>query len=1089
MKVERTVPVKITRPGLSGVVQRKRLFGLLDARTKSPVVWVTSPAGSGKTTLVSSYLGSRGIPCIWYQCDEGDSDPATFFYYMGLAAKNAAPRRRKPLPLLTPEYLQGMGTFARRYFEELYDLIASLDLADKGPPTSPSLKKLKGKFAIVFDNYQDVPAGSSFHDIVASGLDIVPDNIHILVISRSDPPPQMARLNANGRIGILEYDDLRFTFGESRELVRGHIPGLGENAIKTMHENTQGWAAGIILMLERIRMKGAVTGSALDAGYDRVFDYFAGEIFEKADKTIQDFLLKTSFLPTLSVPLAEKFTGTADAERILSMLNRHNYFTERLSGSGQDYQFHPLFRKFLLERSRVKYEPRELTAIQKDAALLMEEMGQIEDAARLYLDASEGQYLARMVIRHAQKLLSQGRNKTVSEWIAGIPEDQASGNPWLLYWKAMCSFPFDMRRTRQILEKTLASFKAVDDASGQYLSWARIVDTYVFELDEWKRLDECIAIFKELKREYPVFPSREIDLIASSRMLISLIMRRTDHPREIVKWSGHIFSLLKEDPSPDIQLDIMFFISIYHLWKGDYHKNAVLLESAEAQVLYHKQPPLNVIRIKLMKGIHCWITAGYGPALQTLSEGLSIAASSGIHVFDSLLWSFRAAAEMAAGRLDEAGISLKNQAEAAVVAGKSLEIFFCHINAAWFAILAADPSLAVENLEMAMDRMDKMGNPYYRALLHIGTAQVRFLQNDAGNAMTHALTAHRIGLGMKSQVIEWYSLLIQAYFLLKEGDEKKGLPPLRRALALGRRNGYAHLEFYQPSVMRFLCVVALQNEIEPEYVKELVKKLGLTPPVDIAGSALATENWPYPIKIYTLGRFEIFKDDKPLVFPGKVQKKPLEMLKAVIAFGGRNVPVDKLTDILWPDADGDLARKSFEVTLSRLRQLLGEENLIRYSAGQLDIDRLACRIDCLELEQALTEFKRSREDRAVKLCDMALGLYKGSFLPSDAELPWTTHRREMLKNGLLHMIITSGRSLEGSGRWEQAVEYYAKGIDTDELAEEIYQHLMVCYREIGNNAEAARTYRRCRDKLRDGLGIKPSAQTEAIYSSIVQKTV
>ena len=77
-------------------------------------------------------------------------------------------------------------------------------------------------------------------------------------------------------------------------LVRGHIPGLGENAIKTMHENTQGWAAGIILMLERIRMKGAVTGSALDAGYDRVFDYFAGEIFEKADKTIQDFLLKTS---------------------------------------------------------------------------------------------------------------------------------------------------------------------------------------------------------------------------------------------------------------------------------------------------------------------------------------------------------------------------------------------------------------------------------------------------------------------------------------------------------------------------------------------------------------------------------------------------------------------------------------------------------------------------------------------------------------------------------------------------------------------------------------------------------------------------
>lgn len=1079
MKAERTLSAKITRPGITKAVRRKRLFDLLDARMKKPVLWVSSPAGSGKTTLISSYLDSRGLPCIWYRCDEGDSDPATFFYYMGLAARKAAPLRKKPLPFLMPEYMAGIGTFARRYFEKLYNRIAS----SSGPGG-----RADGEFAVVLDNYQDVPAGSPFHDIIANGLDVIPGGVHVMIISRSGPPAQMARLSASGGIGLIDFSDLRFTFKESKELVRGHIPGLDEKSIKTMHENTQGWAAGIILMLENVRLKGAVTGSALNAhGYEKVFDYFAGEIFEKAAKEVQDFLLKTSLLPALNVSLAEKFTGAAHAERILSMLNRHNYFTERLSGAGQEYQFHPLFKKFLQNRSKMRYSPDELAAIRRDAALLMEQLGRIDDAARLYLDASEGEYLARMVIRYAQGLIQLGRNRTVADWIAGIPDVLSAGNPWLLYWKAMCFFPFDMPRTRDVLEKAFASFRAADDASGQYLSWARIVDTYAFELDEWKRFDDCISVFRELRKEYPVFPSTETDLAASSRMLISLILRRTDEPREIARWSGHVFDLLKEDPSPDIQMDTLFYISIYYLWKGDYHKNAVLLEEVDAKVLYHNQPPLTVIRARMMRGVHDWVTARYEPALRAFSEGLTIAGESGVHVFDSLLWSFCAAAEMAAGNMGRAGMCLKNQKTAAFATGNSLDIFFYHINAAWKAILMGNPSLAAENLERITARVDRIGNPYFQALWNIGMAQARFMEGNVHNAKAHIREAHRLGLDMKSQVIEWYSLLVEAYFLFEEGSKGKGLPLLRRALALGSRHGYAHLEFYHPRVMGLICMKALEHGIEPAYVRGLIKDLGLTPPAGVADSAPAEENWPYRVKIYTLGRFEIFKDEKPMVFSGKVQRKPLEMLKAIIAFGGTNVAAGDLADTLWPDADGDLAHKSLEVTLSRLRQLLGGDNIIRYSAGQLSIDPFLCRVDSLVLERLLAELKGPRDDKTVTLCETASGLYGGPFLPSDTDLTFTTRRREILKNAFLRMITAAGRSLERSGKWETAVEYYTKGIDTDELAEEFYQHLMVCYRQLGNNAGAVRTYHRCRSVLRDKLGIKPSGQTEAIYVAIVEQ--
>src|SRR5512136_3108018 len=102
---------KITPPKSIGIFPRKRLFKLLDEYRNSSVIWLSAPAGSGKTTLVASYLSEKKLESIWYRVDEGDGDIATFFYYMGLAAKKAVPRIRKPLPLLTSEYLLGIKTF------------------------------------------------------------------------------------------------------------------------------------------------------------------------------------------------------------------------------------------------------------------------------------------------------------------------------------------------------------------------------------------------------------------------------------------------------------------------------------------------------------------------------------------------------------------------------------------------------------------------------------------------------------------------------------------------------------------------------------------------------------------------------------------------------------------------------------------------------------------------------------------------------------------------------------------------------------------------------------------------------------------
>ena len=191
MKKRQTSINKITRPTLSGILPRKRLFHLLDETRRRPVTWISAPAGYGKTTMVASYLDSRNLPCLWYQLDERDGDAASFFYYLGLAGKKASSSKKKSLPLLTPEYFKGITAFTKGYFEELFN-------------------RLKIPFVIVFDDYHEIPDQSLLNEVMTEGLSIIPPGINIIGISRKDPPPAMVRLIARRQITIIDESRLCF---------------------------------------------------------------------------------------------------------------------------------------------------------------------------------------------------------------------------------------------------------------------------------------------------------------------------------------------------------------------------------------------------------------------------------------------------------------------------------------------------------------------------------------------------------------------------------------------------------------------------------------------------------------------------------------------------------------------------------------------------------------------------------------------------------------------------------------------------------------------------------------------------------------
>jgi len=115
----------------------------------------------------------------------------------------------------------------------------------------------------------------------------------------------------------------------------------------------------------------------------------------------------------------------------------------------------------------------------------------------------------------------------------------------------------------------------------------------------------------------------------------------------------------------------------------------------------------------------------------------------------------------------------------------------------------------------------------------------------------------------------------------------------------------------------------------------------------------ALENWPWPFRVYTLGRFAVLKDGDPMDFTGKASRKPLELLKAVIALGGEEVSKDALIDALWPELEGDHAARSFETALYRLRKLLGDETILVLKDRKLTLDERYAWIDVSAIDGLL----------------------------------------------------------------------------------------------------------------------------------------
>jgi len=1058
---------KLSAPAVGKVLPRTRLFRKLDEARKHPIVWIAAPPGAGKTTLVASYLQKRRLRSLWYQLDAGDNDLATFFHYLGLAAGKMAPRRRVPLPALTPEYRSNVLTFARRYFESLYGRL---------PPRT----------VLVFDNYQEVAEDAEVHAVLREGVAALPGGLHIVVISRGQPPPAFARTRAHGEVALLDGDSVRLTLEESVRLAALRSRSAPARAlIQRLHEHTQGWTAGLLLLLEQADPEQARAPARAGPGqtHQVLFDYFMGEVFAKSDAATQEVLLKTALFPRMTVAMAEKLTGRSESARILAELNRKNYFIVKHAHSAPMYQYHPLFQEFLLARGRQTFTPVELAQLQHRAAVILEKSGNTEDAAALYRAATDWASLTRTILAHAPALLTQGRHAILEQWLSWLPATLIGETPWLLYWRGMGRMPFTLDKSRADLERAFRLFDDQPDATGSFLSWAGAVVTYVHEWNDFKPLDQWLTAFDRLHARYPRFPSKEVEVRATAALFGALICRQPQHP-DIAAWAQRSEMLLHSDLNLDQRIMTVTNLMHYHVWTWNFDKVAQLIAATKPLLARPTVSSLTRIMWYVFECSYHWLLMRYDAARASLNAGLEEVRASGIQLYENTLPAQGIYISLRTGDLTAAAAYLEQMA-ACLDHNRLLDLAHYYHLSGHTALQRGDLAQALEHAQESVRIVIRTGVPFSQALGRLTLARVLMALKHDDQAAAELAQARRLAEGMRSKLLLCCCAFNEAQCAFAQGDEGAGFSALRTALALNRDYGVMPDLWHPPALSR-LCVKALEAGIEVEAVRRLIRQCRLTPDASVQD----LEHWPWPVKIHTFGTFALEIDGKPVAATrrGGVGR-PLALLRALIALGGQAVSQTALTEALWPEAEGDAARRTFDTTLHRLRKLL-PENALMLEDGKLQLNTHTVWTDARALGRELQRLEPALQGGAVltpaqlsAYSQSVLRLYRGPFLPEE-DAPWALAPREQWQQRMLQLLRRLGRYCEDQGTPEAALVYYEQGITLDPCIEEFYQRLMRLYQRLGRQAEALAAYARCRKTLHALLQITPSAATEKLYQEL-----
>ena len=1061
---------KTTSPALSMVLNRERLFRKLDEGSTRKAVWIFGPPGSGKTTLMASFIEARKRLSLWYQLDANDADIASFYYYLRQSVMQLKPGSDQPLPEM-PANVEDWKYYSQQMFRAVFN-------------------RVNEPLMIVFDNYESVPPHSDIHQIFRQVIDEVPYGSLLVFLSRASPPPGMARPIANNMITIIDGDDLKLNHEEYLQIAEIRKVEVARETLDNILQSTAGWITGFIIMLELAKRTGYLSKNQYGASGNLLFDYVANEIFSGFDDTSQKTLLRICWPRRLSTDLAADISGEKSAGQLLAQLAKNNYFVnERVDNRRREYIIHPILREFLQEKARQVFAAETIAEIQHRTAERLIEEGQTEEAVELLAGNLDWETLVPVIVEQAPLLIEQGRAALLAIWLEELPHERLNGNPWLLYWYGMARRAQAPREARHYFELAFREYRSAPnpDRNGMVLSCCGIIEIILNEMDDFSLLDNWINeafILLETAPDIDLLPEAETFYVLT---LTALMVRKPDHEYitdcfEKVDGSATGQAVRQE------HVNSMIWMILAYLLGGELNRAMEKLDILKLTLNSFSNPMLKCQFLLLTALFH--VLSGNGhKACNAAVECLALAEENNYSSLLALVYACGCCAELTDQNLQESDGWIE-KLESVAANNHRLPRFLYHYIHSWRLLLRDEIINSHHEQRRALNYAIELGMPYFEVLSRTALGQLLYLCEDTRGVNTQLRRVHTIARDIKNPLLEFMTLLVYGDIAVKQGRITTGTNALRYALGLGRSHAYYHLPWWQTRHLSAVCVVALQHHIETDYVKDFIIRRSLRPPA----AAIDITGWPWPFRINTFAGLQIQVDgtDEPDI--SRSQGRPSQLLRVLIALGGRGINAVAVAETLWPHVDREYGNKSLTINLHRLRQNFGNDDVIILSDGHLSINPDLVWLDIWALDNHLASIESSlttpgyiADEKTVdSLFDRLIEIYRGPFLNQNEEYDCFNIARDHYRVEFIKGVSMLVESITRYNLAGNVPDLYKRAIQRDPTAEAIYRRLMLWYLEAEQYVDAMETYDRCRSAMARTAQQVPSAEMQSIYNKLVK---
>jgi LuxR family transcriptional regulator, maltose regulon positive regulatory protein len=806
---------KLFAPPLrTGWILRQRLVEQLNTSSQCKLTLVSAPAGYGKTTLVSSWLQETDIPSAWLSLDEGDNDPIRFFQYFITSLRKLIPDIGADLPGM----LQSVQPPS-------FDVLINLLINETIRQTSP--------FFVVLDDFH-VIYSQPVLDMVMFLLEHMPPHMHLVLLSRVDPPFPLSRLRVRNQLVDIRADQLRFTLDEIavflNEIMGLRLPADDLDAIGT---RTEGWIAGLQLAALSMQNCRDIHGfvSAFTGSHYYVMDYLVEEVLKSLPTNINTFLLQSSILNRLCGPLCEAVIDAdparpVDGQATLETLEQMNLFLIPLDEERHWYRYHHLFADVLNKRLEHQF-PHLRPELHRRASQWYEQNGFLAESINQAIAAGDQDRAAHLIEENGCFLLMSGEVSTFLNWTSTI-EFQSEAHPWLAIQKAWAlALTGDLERvepTLQAPEKLLAplvhtmevrtllgTIAAARAQCANSRGNSQLAAEYAQEA--LRQLPDCSSI------------SQSIRSVATS--ILGDASWVNGNLKEAIQAYTEAIQIGREAKNLNMVIIANSNIADILMTQGQLHRAAdTYTQSLQMAVRPDGQRSPLAAKIFVGMGRLSYEWNRLDDAEQNIRQCMEL----------SRIWrdiGQQAYACAIQARLEQA----RNNPEKAHEAMREAELLIGEhpLSPHWSIQVRADLTrvwLAQGNLESPSQRIQKRGLkindeiPYQRESEYVLLLRVLLAQGDheAAIILSTRLLQQAEATGQVGLVIE--SLILQALAYQGKKEAEQALAALERALALAKPEGYVRIFLDEGEAMTRLLCQAQSRQVGNGYASELLSRIG-----------------------------------------------------------------------------------------------------------------------------------------------------------------------------------------------------------------------------------------------------------------------